>query len=92
MNTSQLAERLMQEQRSINYAEALRTINLVIDLMKEGIKKEGQLKLKGLGKFELVEYEERKGSHPKTKEEIIIRSRVRVKFKYSQKFIKELET
>ncbi len=65
---------------------------IIDDLIKILINqiKAGQLNLKNLGSFELVQKNERIGRNPKTKKEFIISSRKSIRFIASKKIIDDL--
>lgn len=55
-----------------------------IELIKEGLEKEGKVMLSGFGCYEVKEKPPRRGRNPQTGDSIILRARKVVKFKPSQ--------
>ena len=58
----------------------------VIDAIKQGIKEEGRVVIRGFGVFTSKHKVERKGRNPKTGEPAVIKARTVVKFKASNQF------
>lgn len=55
-------------------------VNRVLDLMGEGLEKDGEMKVSRFGKFGVRKKAERMGRNPKTKEEAVIKARNAVSF------------
>ena len=55
-------------------------LNVVIDTMQEGIKKDKQLKLVGFGSFKILSRKARKGVNPKTGAPIKIKASNTIKY------------
>ncbi len=55
-------------------------VNRVLDLMGEGLEKDGEMKVSRFGKFGVRKKAERLGRNPKTKEEAVIKARKAVSF------------
>lgn len=55
-----------------------------IELIKEGLEKDGKVMLSGFGCYEVKEKPPRRGRNPQTGDSIILRARKVVKFKPSQ--------
>ena len=72
---------------SLNYSKKL--INDLIDVIIDNTKN-GNLNLKNLGSFKIVEKKERMGRNPKTKEVFLISSRKSISFTPSKKIIDKL--
>ena len=73
---------------SINFSKKL--INNLVDILVNQIKS-GQLSLKNLGTFTIINKNQRIGRNPKTKEKFIIEKRKSIRFKPSQKINQELK-
>ena len=73
---------------SINFSKKL--INDLIDILNVQIKI-GQLNLKNLGSFKIINKNQRIGRNPKTKQEFVIRERKSVRFKPSHKLSQKLK-
>ena len=73
---------------SINFSKKL--INNLVDILVNQIKS-GQLSLKNLGTFKIINKNQRIGRNPKTKEKFIIEKRKSIRFKPSQKINQELK-
>ena len=67
----------------LNYSKKI--INDLINVIIENTKN-GDLNLKNLGSFKVIEKKERIGRNPKTKEEFIIKARKSLRFVPSEKF------
>ena len=72
---------------SINFSKKL--INDLINILIQNIKL-GNLTVKNLGTFKILDKKKRLGRNPKTKEEFVISARKTVKFTSSQKLLKSL--
>ena len=72
---------------SQNYSKKL--VNELLDIFELHIKN-GELYLKDLGVFRILNKKERIGRNPKTKQEFIITERKSISFKPSQKLIRGL--
>lgn len=64
--------------------KAAQIIEDYVELIKEGLIKEGKVMLSGFGTYEVREKKPRKGRNPQTGESIILRARKVVRFKESQ--------
>ena len=76
--------RKMAEKGNIKICEADRLFNLFIDTLKEVIKEEGVVKLKGFGKFFVKEYKEKMMKNPKTDEPVKVPQHKKVRFVVSE--------
>ena len=72
---------------SQNYSKKI--VDDLIDIFIQNIKS-GNLNLKNIGSFKLINKKERVGRNPKTKEEFIITSRISLSFTTSKKIIDAL--
>ena len=61
-------------------------INHFFNILIEGLKKDGSVKLSGFGTFEVLSKKQRIGRNPKTKESKIITDRNVITFKPSKQF------
>lgn len=66
MTKSQLIERLTEKMPHINKKDAMILVNLVVDSMCEGLKKEGRVEIRGFGSFQVRVRRAREGRNPKT--------------------------
>ncbi|MBC7355200.1 MAG: HU family DNA-binding protein [Desulfomicrobiaceae bacterium] len=71
-------------------AEIKGHVDTLIELMKEGIKKDGALLVSGFGKFDAYAKSPRRGRNPQTNEAIILPGRKVVVFRISRKLRAEL--
>ena len=71
-------------------SEVQRNIEILLNLMKEAIKKDSELLVSGFGKFESYAKQPRKGRNPQTGETIVLPSRRVVVFRLSGKLREEL--
>lgn len=68
--------------------EAKNLVNDFFNQIKEGLARDGEVKLSGFGNFTLLDKKPRVGRNPKTKEEFEICARTVVSFKPGVKFKK----
>ncbi|WP_027184501.1 integration host factor subunit alpha [Desulfovibrio inopinatus] len=78
------------EKTERNRAEVKVTVDNLLDLMKQAIKKDSSLLVSGFGKFEAYAKKARKGRNPQTNDSIILPPRRVVVFRLSRKFRAEL--
>lgn len=83
MNKAQLIEAMLGAKGSEfeSKAQAERSLNAVVDGIKEGIKKDGAVQLIGFGTFTVKKRAARKGRNPQTGEQIKIKASKVVGFK-----------
>jgi integration host factor subunit alpha len=82
MTKADLAE-LVREKLNCNKNEAVDLVELTLDVLKEAIATEGQVKISGFGNFVVRQKADRKGRNPQTGEAITISSRKVLTFKPS---------
>ena len=82
MTKADLVDRI-QEMRSCPIAEAVELLDLTLDILKEAIVTEGQVKISGFGSFVVRQKTDRKGRNPQTGEAITISARKILMFKPS---------
>ena len=78
------------EKTDRNRADVKNTVEILLGLMKQAIKKDDALLVSGFGKFEAYDKEARKGRNPQTDETITLPPRKVVVFRLSRKFRAEL--
>ncbi len=78
------------EKTDKNRAEIKDLVEMVLDLMKQSIKKDHALLVSGFGKFEAYPKKARKGRNPQTSQTITLPPRKVVVFRLSRKFRAEL--
>ena len=74
----------------VDKQKASQLIELYIDIIKEGLEKDGKVMLSGFGSFEVKEKNARRGRNPQTGDSLTLKERRVVKFKVSQLFKKNL--
>ncbi|EKD37512.1 MAG: hypothetical protein ACD_75C01102G0006 [uncultured bacterium] len=82
MTKADLAD-LIHEKLSFQKKEAVELVDLTLDILKEAIATEGQVKITGFGNFVVREKADRNGRNPQTGETITISSRKVLTFKPS---------
>lgn len=82
MTKADLAD-LIHEKLSFQKKEAVELVDLTLDILKEAIATEGQVKIAGFGNFTVKEKADRNGRNPQTGETITISSRKVLTFKPS---------
>ena len=74
----------------LNFNLSKKIINDIIEILVKNIKT-GDLNLKNLGTFKIINKKERIGRNPKTREEFKISSRNSISFKVSKNITKSLD-
>lgn len=82
MTKADIAERI-QQKLSCNKNESFELVELALEVLKEAIIKEGQVKISGFGNFVVRKKADRTGRNPQTGEAITISSRSVLTFKPS---------
>lgn len=82
MTKADLAERIY-EKLSCQKKEAVELVDLVMEILKEAIATERQVKISGFGNFTVRQKADRNGRNPQTGETITISSRKVLTFKPS---------
>jgi DNA-binding protein HU-beta len=70
--------------------EADKILGAVLDGFTEGLKEDGDLIIRGFGRFVVQDKKERMGRNPKTGEPALIKARKKVSFKSSKNLKSEL--
>ena len=78
------------EKTDRNRLDVKNTVESLLDLMKQAIKKDHALLISGFGKLEAYAKRERRGRNPQTDESIMLPPRKVVVFRLSRKFRAEL--
>lgn len=79
--------RELAERKDMPLADAIKSVDGVIDIMKDAFKNGRNVYLRGLGSFAIKERKEKTGRNPRTGEVIIIPAHKEVKFNQSQSLI-----
>lgn len=80
------------EETGKNRTDAKYTVEKLLDIMKNAIKKDHSLLISGFGKFECYSKAARKGRNPQTTESITLPPRSVIVFRISRKFRSELNS
>jgi DNA-binding protein HU-beta len=80
MNKSDLIK-IMSDKTNVSQEKSKETLELILDMIKGGLEKDGKVMLSGFGSWEIKQRKEKKGRNPKTGEVIIIPPRKNIKFK-----------
>ena len=86
MTKADIADRIHEKLFFLNGStknECLDITDMVLELMKQALEKEGKLKIAGFGNFEVKSKRDRKGRNPHTGEELTITSRKVLTYKPS---------
>lgn len=75
-----------------NRVDVKNVVEKLLEIMKEGIKKDRALLISGFGKFESYDKASRKGRNPQTDESITLPPRRVVVFRLSRKFRAEMNS
>lgn len=81
LNKGELVEWLADNGKADSKAHAERILSAVLDAVKSGLKKDGQVQLIGFGSFTVKKRKARKGRNPRTGEEIKIKASKTVGFR-----------
>ena len=79
--------RELAERKDMPLADAIKSVDGVIEIMKDAFKNGRNVYLRGLGSFIIKERKEKTGRNPRTGEVIIIPAHKEVKFNQSQSLI-----
>jgi integration host factor subunit alpha len=82
MTKADLADKI-QEKLSCNKKESVELVELTLDILKDAIATEGNVKISGFGNFSVRQKADRNGRNPQTGETITIASRKVLTFKPS---------
>jgi len=74
----------------VDKLKASQLVELYVDIIKEGLEKDGKVMLSGFGAFEVREKKARRGRNPQTGDSLTLRARRVIKFKVSQLLKKTL--
>ena len=91
LTKAELAERLFEE-LGLNKREAKEVVEQFFEEIRASLESNEQVKLSGLGNFDLRDKKERPGRNPKTGEEIPINARRVVTFRPGQKLKARVES
>ena len=80
------------EETGTNRLDAKNIVEKLLELMKNGIKKDHALLISGFGKFECYAKAARKGRNPQTEEAITLPPHMVIVFRLSRKFRSELNS
>ncbi len=80
------------EETGKNRLDAKNTVEKLLEIMKNAIKKDHALLISGFGKFECYEKAARRGRNPQTTEAITLPPRRVIVFRISRKFRSELNS
>ena len=90
MNTSELIE-FVSRKAQLSKKDCLNCLSATCELIAEVLKRGGEVRICGFGKFEPKIRSERKGINPQTLEEITIKQKVVPTFKSYEKFEEKLK-
>ncbi len=90
MNKNELIE-FASRKAKLTKKECLNCLNAITELIGEVVKRGGEVKICGFGKFEPKIRHERKGINPQTLEEIVIKQKLSLGFKSSSKFDEKIK-
>ncbi|MBQ7739472.1 MAG: HU family DNA-binding protein [Desulfovibrionaceae bacterium] len=80
----------LPKKSKINRKQLKKIVESILNLLIEGIQKDGLVMLTGFGKFECRAKAQRLGHNPKTDEALLLPARNVVTFRVSKKFREEL--
>tara|TARA_B100000965_G_C19146359_1_gene563964 strand:+ start:172 stop:477 length:306 start_codon:yes stop_codon:yes gene_type:complete len=70
--------------------DCLAFVNDILEIIKEGLKKNGFVKIHNFGSFKIKKKKSRLGRNPKTKENVIINERNVISFKASKSVLSHI--
>jgi nucleoid DNA-binding protein len=85
-----IAQAVYYAHGAFSQKEAAQTVDLLLDLMKKQIFEDEKLLVSGFGKFELVRRKSRRIADPNSGQHMILPDKWAIKFKPSQKLVKEV--
>ena len=86
MTKADLANVIYDRHGGLSNREASRLVDIILDLMKQGLLQGSRVQISGFGTFLVREKKERKGRNPQTGEEMTILPRKSVVFRPSKQF------
>ena len=90
LTKAEMAQRLFKDV-GLNKREAKEFVDIFFDVIRDALEKGENVKLSGLGNFDLRQKNQRPGRNPKTGEEIPISARRVVTFRAGQKLKARVE-
>jgi len=81
MNKAELIEKLAEKSKACSKAEAGRSLEALLEIITETLKKGEEVVIAGFGTFQVKEKKARMGINPKTKEKIQIPAKKVPRFK-----------
>ncbi len=89
MNKNDLSKAVHDTHGGMSFADALKVVDLILDIIKERLVRGEKVVISGFGCFRTVTRKDRKGVNPQTGESITIPGRKAVTFRPS-KYLKSL--
>lgn len=86
MTKADLARAVYERHGGISNKEASRLVDMILDFIKQGLRRGERIQITGFGTFVVREKKGRKGRNPQTGEEMIIAARKSVVFRPSKSF------
>ena len=74
----------LQDQMGMSRKESRQIVDRLLKIMKDSLARGEGLLISGFGKFSVKQKNERRGRNPQSKENLILKSRKIVTFKYSR--------
>ena len=84
MNKDDLSKAVYDAHGGMSFADARKTVDLILEIIKARLKRGEKVVLSGFGCFRVVKREDREGVNPQTGKHMIISGRKGIKFKPSK--------
>jgi DNA-binding protein HU-beta len=89
MNKNDISKKVYEAHGGLSYADAQKTVDLILDSIKDRLSKGEKVLISGFGCFNVIKKKDKKGVNPQTGEPVLIPGRNAIKFKPS-KYLKTI--
>jgi DNA-binding protein HU-beta len=89
MNKNDISKKVHEAHGGISYAEALKVVDLILEIIKGRLSRGEKVLISGFGCFSVMKRKEKRGVNPQTGKPVVIPGRNSIKFKPS-KYLKSI--
>jgi DNA-binding protein HU-beta len=89
MNKNDISKKVHEAHGGISYAEALKVVDLILEIIKGRLSRGEKVLISGFGCFSIMKRKEKRGVNPQTGKPVVIPGRNSIKFKPS-KYLKSI--